>query len=269
MLFLIIFLFILLIIAFRSIKVLKQTEVYVIERLGKFHKIADAGLTIIIPFIDHIRSVVSLKEQTMNIPLQGVATQDNVKITVDTVVFYQITAPAKAVYEIQSLRKGIENSICTAVHYTVSKINLDEIISSRELINNQLRILLTQSIDKWGCRVNRVEIKDITLPDEIRDAIEKQTNAERIKKAALLQAEGKKQAAITIAEGQKQALLIQAEAEKEAQLKRAAGEAEAIRKVALAKAQEIQIIIDHIKKTYPDDELIQTKAIEVLKEIVK
>ena len=130
------------IIAYKSIKVVKQSEVYIIERLGKFHKVADAGLTVIFPFVDHVRSVVSLKQQTMDIPPQGVITQDNVTITIDTVVFYQITDPAKAVYEIQSLKKGIEYLAITTIRDIVGKMSLDETFSSRDLINQKLRSIL-------------------------------------------------------------------------------------------------------------------------------
>ena len=269
MLYLIIFLVIILIIAFKSIKVVKQSEVYIIERLGKFHKVADAGLTIIVPFVDHVRSVVSLKEQTMDIPPQGVITEDNVTIVIDTVVFFQITDPAKAVYEIQSLKKGIEYLAITTIRDIVGKMNLDSTFSSRDLINNQLRILLDEATDKWGCKVNRVEIKDINPPADIRDAMEKQMNAERNKRAAILQAEGEKQAAITIAEGRKEAAILDAEADKEARIRRAKGEAEAIREVAVAKAQEIQMVYDSIKKANPDDKLIQIKSLEALEEVAK
>ena len=269
MTFLIIFLAIILIIAFKTIKVVKQSEVYIIERLGKFHKVADAGLTIIIPFFDHVRSVVSLKEQTMDVPPQGVITEDNVTITIDTVVFFQITDPAKAVYEIQSLKKGIEYLAITTIRDIVGKMSLDSTFSSRDLINNQLRILLDEATDKWGCKVNRVEIKDINPPADIRDALEKQMNAERNKRAAILQAEGEKQAAITIAEGRKEAAILDAEAEKESRIRRAKGEAEAIREVAVAKAQEIQMVYDSIKKANPDDKLIQLKSLEALQEVAK
>lgn len=266
---LIVILAIILIIACKTIKIVKQSEVYIIERLGKFHKIADAGLTIIVPFFDHVRSVVSLKQQTMDIPPQGVITKDNVTITIDTVVFYKITDPAKAVYEIQSLKKGIEYLAITTIRDIVGKMDLDSTFSSRDLINNQLRVLLNEATSKWGCKVNRVEVKDITPPADIRDAMEKQMNAERNKRAAILQAEGEKQAAITLAEGQKQAAILQAEADKEAQIRRAAGEAEAIREVAVAKAQEIQMIYESIKKSNPDDKLIQLKSLEALQEIAK
>ena len=162
--FFIIILVIALIIAFKTIKVVKQSEVYIIERLGKFHKIADAGLTIIIPFFDHVRSVVSLKQQTMDIPPQGVITKDNVTITIDTVVFYKITDPAKAVYEIQSLKKGIEYLAITTIRDIVGKMDLDETFSSRDAINDRLRVILDEATDQWGCKIDRVEIKDIT-PD--------------------------------------------------------------------------------------------------------
>ncbi len=266
---LLIILLLLLFIAIKSIKIVRQAEVYIIERLGRFHKIADAGLTIIIPFVDHVRSVVSLKEQTLDVPPQGVITEDNVTMTIDTVVFYQITDPAKAVYEIQSLRRGIEYLAITTIRDIVGKMDLDSTFSSRDLINNQLRVLLNEATSKWGCKVNRVEVKDITPPADIRDAMEKQMNAERNKRAAILQAEGEKQAAITLAEGQKQAAILQAEADKEAQIRRAAGEAEAIREVAVAKAQEIQMIYESIKKSNPDDKLIQIKSLEALQEIAK
>ena len=264
--FLIVLLLLVLIIAFKSIKIVKQAEVYIIERLGKYHKIADAGLTIIIPFIDHVRSVVSLKQQTMDIPPQGVITKDNVTITIDTVVFYKITDPAKAVYEIQSLRKGIEYLAITTIRDIVGKMDLDQTFSSRDAINDQLRIILDEATDQWGCRVDRVEIKDITPPADIRDAMEKQMNAERNKRAAILQAEGERQSAITIAEGQKEAAILAAEADKESKIRRATGEAEAIKKVAEAKAKEIEVVYGAIKKSNPDEKLVQLKSLEALKE---
>lgn len=267
--YLIIFLVIILIIAFKSIKVVRQSEVYIIERLGKFQKVADAGLTIIIPFFDHVRSVVSLKEQTMDIPPQGVITEDNVTITIDTVVFYQVTDPAKAVYEIQSLKKGIEYLAITTIRDIVGKMTLDSTFSSRDLINGKLTMILDEATDKWGCKVNRVEIKDINPPPDIRDAMERQMNAERNKRAAILQAEGEKQAAITIAEGNKASLILQAEADKEAKITRALGEAEAIKEVAVAKAKEIELVYDAIKKSSPDNKLVQLKSLEALQEIAK
>ena len=267
MVFLLIILAIILIIAFKSIKIVKQAEVYVIERLGKFYKVADAGLTIIIPFFDRVRSVVSLKQQTMDVPPQGVITKDNVTITIDTVVFYQITDPAKAVYEIQSLKKGIEYLAITTIRDIIGKMSLDETFSSRDGINNQLRIVLDEATDRWGCKVDRVEIKDITPPADIRDAMEKEMNAERNKRALILESEAQRQSAITIAEGKKQAAILEAEADREAKITRAAGEAQAIKEVAEAKAKEIQMVYEAIKKSDPDEKLVQLKSLEALEKV--
>ena len=265
--FLIVLLVIILIIAVKSIKVVRQSEVYIIERLGKFHKVADAGLTIIIPFFDHVRSVVSLKQQTMDVPPQGVITKDNVTITIDTVVFYQITDPAKAVYEIQSLKKGIEYLAITTIRDIVGKMDLDETFSSRDGINSQLRTILDDATDRWGCKIDRVEIKDITPPADIRDAMDKQMNAERNKRAQILQAEGERQSAITLAQGKKEAAILEAEAEKESKIRRAAGEAEAIKKVAEARANEINLVYGAMMNSHPDDTLVQLKSLEALKDI--
>ena len=267
--FLIVLLIIVLIIAAMSIKIVKQSEVYIIERLGKFYKVADAGLTIIVPFFDHVRSVVSLKQQTMDIPPQDVITKDNVTITIDTVVFYQITDPAKAVYEIQSLKKGIEYLAITTIRDIIGKMTLDETFSSRDGINTQLRVVLDEATDRWGCKIDRVEIKDITPPPDVKDAMEKEMNAERNKRAMILESEAQRQSAITIAEGKKQAAILEAEADKEAKIRRAAGEAQAIREVAEAKAKEIQMVYDSIKKANPDDKLVQLKSLEALEQVAK
>ena len=265
--FLIVLLVIILIIAVKSIKVVRQSEVYIIERLGRFYKVADAGLTIIIPFFDHVRSVVSLKQQTMDVPPQGVITKDNVTITIDTVVFYKVTDPAKAVYEIQSLKKGIEYLAITTIRDIVGKMDLDSTFSSRDMINEELRAILDEATDQWGCKIDRVEIKDITPPADIRDAMEKQMNAERNKRAQILQAEGERQSAITLAQGKKEAAILEAEAEKESKIRRAAGEAEAIKKVAEARANEINLVYGAMMNSHPDDTLVQLKSLEALKDI--
>ena len=267
--FLLVLLIIILIIAAMSIKIVKQSEVYIIERLGKFYKVADAGLTIIVPFLDHVRSVVSLKQQTMDVPPQGVITKANVTITIDTVVFYQITDPAKAVYEIQSLKKGIEYLAITTIRDIIGKMNLDETFSSRDGINNKLRIVLDEATDRWGCKIDRVEIKDINPPADIRDAMEKEMNAERNKRAMILESEAQRQSAITIAEGKKQAAILEAEADKESRIRRAVGEAQAIKEVAEAKAKEIQMVYDAMKKADPNDKLVQLKSLEALEEVSK
>ena len=266
---LVILLIILIVLACLSIKIVRQSEVYIIERLGKFHKIADAGLTIIIPFIDHVRSIVSLKQQTMDVPPQDVITKDNVTITIDTVVFYRILEPAKAVYEIQSLKKGIEYLSITTIRDIVGKMDLDSTFTSRDAINDKLRAILDEATDRWGCKIDRVEIQNITPPPDIRDAMEKQMNAERNKRASILQAEGERQAAVLKAQGEKEAEILQAEADKEAKIRRAAGEAEAIRKVAEAKADEVKLVYGAMMKANPDEKLVQLKSLEALKDVAK
>ena len=266
---LVILLIILIALAVMSIKIVRQSEVYIIERLGKFHKIADAGLTIIIPFIDHVRSIVSLKQQTMDVPPQDVITKDNVTITIDTVVFYRILEPAKAVYEIQSLKKGIEYLSVTTIRDIVGKMDLDSTFTSRDAINDKLRAILDEATDRWGCKIDRVEIQNITPPPDIRDAMEKQMNAERNKRASILQAEGERQAAVLKAQGEKEAEILQAEADKEAKIRRAAGEAEAIRKVAEAKADEVKLVYGAMMKANPDEKLVQLKSLEALKDVAK
>ena len=260
---------IIVVIAFKSIKVVNQSEVYIIERLGKYYKTADAGLTFILPFVDRVSSVVLLKELTMDIPPQGVITKDNVTINIDTVVFYQITDPEKSVYEIANLKKGIEYLAITTIRDIVGKMDLDETFGSRDNINYQLRSILDEATDKWGCKINRVEIKDINPPADIRDAMEKQMNAERNKRALILEAEAQKQSDITVAEGKKEAAILEAEAESEAKIRRAAGEAKAIKEVAEAKAKEIEMVYNAMKKSAPDEKLVQLKSLEALKEVAK
>lgn len=278
--FLIFILIFAIIIALASIKVVRQSEVKIIERFGKYYKTADAGLNFILPFVDNIRAVVSLKQQTMDVTPQSVITKDNVTITIDTVVFYQITEPVKAVYEIESLQKGIAYIAITTIRDIVGKMDLDSTFSSRDAINTQLRDILDEATDKWGCKVDRVEIKDIKPPVDVRDAMEKQMNAERNKRAAILEAEGKRQADITLAEGKKQATILEAEAERESSIRRAQGlreakileaegNAEAIKKVATAKAEEITSVYGAIMQAKPDENLVAIKSLEALQEISK
>lgn len=265
--FLVIFFGILIFLIYNSIKVVSQSEVYVIERLGKFHKIADAGLTFIIPFVDRIRFVVSLKQQTLDVQPQEVITKDNVTIKINTVVFYKVIDPAKAVYEIRSLKKSIEYLAITTTRDIVGKLDLDATFSSRDLINEQLKMVLNEATSQWGCKVERVEIQDITPPEDIRTAMEKQMNAERTKRAEILKAEGERQAKILQAEGSKTATILAAEAEKEAKIRKAMGDAEAIKRVAEAKALEVQMIYSAMKEADPDERLVQLKSLEALKEI--
>ena len=271
-------LFVVIVIALSSVKVVRQSEVRIVERFGKYYKTAEAGLNFILPFVDNIRAVVSLKQQTMDVTPQSVITKDNVTITIDTVVFYQITEPIKAVYEIESLQKGIAYIAITTIRDIVGKMDLDSTFSSRDAINAQLRDILDEATDKWGCKVDRVEIKDIKPPVDVRDAMEKQMNAERNKRANILEAEGKRQAEITLAEGKKQASILNAEAERESSIRRAQGirearileaegNAEAIKKVAEAKAQEINLVYSAIMNANPNDKLVAIKSLEAMEKI--
>ena len=271
-------LFVVIVIALSSVKVVRQSEVRIVERFGKYYKTAEAGLNFILPFVDNIRAVVSLKQQTMDVTPQSVITKDNVTITIDTVVFYQITEPIKAVYEIESLQKGIAYIAITTIRDIVGKMDLDSTFSSRDAINAQLRDILDEATDKWGCKVDRVEIKDIKPPVDVRDAMEKQMNAERNKRANILEAEGKRQADITLAEGKKQATILNAEAERESSIRRAQGirearileaegNAEAIKKVAEAKAQEIDLVYSAIMNANPNDKLVAIKSLEAMEKI--
>ena len=276
--FLIIVAIIIFVIAISSIKVVRQSEVRIIERFGKYHTTSEAGINFILPFVDKVRAVVRLKQQTMDVPPQGVITKDNVTITIDTVVFYQIIEPVKAVYEIESLQKGIAYLAITTIRDIVGKMDLDSTFSSRDQINTQLREVLDEATDKWGCKIDRVEIKDIKPPVDIRDAMEKQMNAERTKRAAILEAEGKRQSEITLAEGKKQATILDAEAERESSIRRAQGvreakileaegNAEAIKKVAEAKSQEINLVYGAIMNAKPDSNLIAIKSLEAMERV--
>lgn len=269
-----------LVVAAASIKVVRQSEVRIIERFGKYHNTAEAGLNFILPFVDNVRAVVSLKQQTMDVTPQSVITKDNVTITIDTVVFYQIMDPVKAVYEIESLQKGIAYIAITTIRDIVGKMDLDSTFSSRDAINTQLRQILDDATDRWGCKVERVEIKDIKPPVDIRDAMEKQMNAERNKRANILEAEGKRQADITLAEGKKQATILEAEAERESAIRRAQGireakvleaegNADAIKKVAEAKAQEINLVYKAIMDAKPDENLVAIKSLETLEKVAQ
>ena len=244
---------IILLFLFTSVKIVRQSEVYIIERLGKFHKVADAGLTIIIPFVDHVRSIVSLKQQTLDIAPQEVITKDNVTITINTVVFYKIKDPAKAVYEIQNLKNGIEYLSVTSIRDIVGKMDLEATFASRDTINGKLQSMLDEATTKWGCSIDRIEVQDITPPPDIKEAMEKQINAERTKRASILQAEGEKEAAI-----------LHADADREAQIRKANGEAEAIKKVAAAKAEEVKLVYGAMVEANPTDKVIQLKSLETL-----
>lgn len=236
---------------------------------GKYHKTAGAGLTIIVPFFDRVRAVVSLKKQIMDIPPQAVITADNVTIAIDTVVFYQITNPEMAIYEIQSIKSGIENLAVSSMRDVIGKMQLDETFSSRESINNKLRLVLDEATDPWGCKIEKVEIKEIKISKELQESMEKQMNAERNKRAVQLEAEGQRQASITLAEGRKEAAILDAEASKEAKLRKAEAEAEATKMMAEAEAIKLREVYKAIEEANPSEKLVQLKALDTLAEASK
>lgn len=261
-------------VAFSSIKIIQQASVGIVERLGKFHKTAEKGINVVIPFIDHFRAVVDLREQVVDFPPQPVITKDNVTMMIDTVVYYQVTDPFKYTYEISSPILAIENLTATTLRNIVGDLELDETLTSRDLVNTKLRVILDEATDKWGIKVNRVELKNILPPQDIQNAMEKQMRAEREKREAVLRAEGQKTAAILEAEGQKQSAILNAEAHKEAAIREAEGmkqskilnaegEAEAILKVQKAYADSLIMI----KEAAADEKVLALKSLETLKDI--
>ena len=261
--FLIVLLVIILIIAFKSIKVVRQSEVYIIERLGKFHKVADAGLTIIIPFFDHVRSVVSLKQQTMDVPPQGVITKDNVTMQIDTVVYFQITDAKLYTYGVDYPISAIESLTATTLRNIIGELELDQTLTSRDIINTKMRAILDEATDPWGIKVNRVEVKNILPPRDIQDAMEKQMRAERERREKILQAEGEKKSSILIAEGEKESAILRAEAQMMSQIKIAEGKAEALLKLKQAEADGIKLL----KEAKADDAVLRLKSFEALESV--
>ncbi len=260
--------------AFSSIKIIKQATMGIVERLGKYHKSAEQGINVIIPFIDRFRAIVDLREQVVDFPPQPVITKDNVTMMIDTVVYYQVTDAFKYTYEIARPILAIENLTATTLRNIVGDLELDETLTSRDLVNTKLRTILDEATDKWGIKVNRVELKNILPPQDIQTAMEKQMRAEREKREAILRAEGQKTAAILEAEGQKQAAILNAEAVREAAIKeaegmrqaqilRAEGEAQAILNVQKAVADSLVMI----KEAGADNKVLAIKSLEALKEI--
>lgn len=274
----IIILFLVFIVLHKCVRIVRTAQEQIVERLGRYHATLTAGLNVIIPFFDKVVRIVDLKQQIMDVPPQGVITKDNVTIRIDTVVFYKITDSVKAVYQISDLRTGIANIAITTIRDIIGKMDLDDTFCSRDLINDQLRQILDEATDQWGCKVERVEVKDITPPPDIRDAMEKQMNAERTKRAKILDAEGERQSAITRAEGEKEALILRAEADKQSNIRRAegikeakileaTGEADAIRQIAEARAKEVELVYGAIKDAKPDEKLVAIKSLEALEKV--
>ena len=256
------------IVAMSSIKMVSQATVKIIERLGKYHKTAMSGLNIIVPFIDSVRSTLDLREQLTDIEPQPVITLDNVTMEVDCVVFWQVIDPVKAVYEIATLQRGLQQLTLSALRSVIGEMHLDQTLAGRELINTKLRASLDSATDKWGVKIMRVELRNVLPPEDIRLTMEKQMTAERNKRATILQAEGEKQSAILKAEGQKQSAIVSAEGQKQALILAAEGQAEARVRVATAEAQAVTLVTDALKTSSdPATYLIAIKYLESLKEI--
>lgn len=250
-----------------SIKVVHQARVLVIERLGKYNKTLQSGLNLILPVFDTVRRNVDLREQVDDYPPQHVITKDNVSMSIDAVLFFQVVDPFRSVYEIANLAAGLEKLTMTTLRNIVGDLTLDETLVSREKINTKLRDILDDATDRWGMRVNRVEIKNIITPMPIQEAMQKQMVAERDKRANILQAEGFKQAAILKAEGEKQANILQAEGLRQATILKAQGEGEAWLTVQKAKGEAIKIVFDCIHEGRPTKDLISIKYLEALEKI--
>lgn len=281
------------IIALSSVRVVKQSKVGIIMRLGKFLKVADTGVHFLVPFLDRMSYVIDLRENVVDFPPQPVITKDNVTMQIDTVVYYKVTDPVRYVFEIANPITAIENLTATTLRNIIGELDLDETLTSRDIINTKMRVILDEATDKWGIKVNRVELKNIMPPHDIQVTMEKQMRAERERREAILQAEGNKSASILQAEGEKQSAILRAEAKKEAMIReaegqkeaeilKAQGEAEAIKEIAIAKAKGEAEVIYRVqeanakglrevflamKESDVDDNMLALKSIEALEKV--
>ena len=246
-----------------NIKVVPQAHAFVIERLGAYHATWSTGLHLKIPFIDRIAKKVSLKEQVIDFPPQPVITKDNVTMQIDTVVYFQITDPKLYTYGVEQPISAIENLSATTLRNIIGEMELDHTLTSRDVINSKIRVILDEATDAWGIKVNRVELKNIIPPKEIQDSMEKQMKAERERRAKILDAEGEKRSAILIAEGQKESAVLRAEAVRETKIREAQGEAEAILSVQRALADSIKLL----NEADPNKAVLTLKSFEALEKV--
>ncbi|PTQ55096.1 MAG: putative stomatin/prohibitin-family membrane protease subunit YbbK [Candidatus Carbobacillus altaicus] len=262
----------------RSIRIVRQAEVYLVERLGKFHRTLESGIHLLIPIVDRVAAVKDLREHVVNFEPQSMITRDNVGIQIDSVVYYQVTDPVKNQYEINNPIAAIENLTATTLRNLIGELDLDQTLTSRDTVNAKLRTVLDEATDKWGIKVNRVEIKNIVPPKEIQDAMERQMRAERIRREAVLVAQGEKESNILKAEGVKQSMILEAEAQKEAQIRqaegerqaailRAEGEAQAILTIAEARARGERMIYEAVKAAGPTPAVVQIRSMEALEKV--
>ena len=263
-----------LVILFANIFVVQQSRAYVVERLGAFHKVQGVGLHIKLPLLDRIVRRVSLKEQVHDYPPQPVITKDNVTMQIDTVVYFQITDPKLYAYGVEHPMAAMETLTATTLRNIIGDLELDQTLTSRDIINTKMRAILDEATDPWGIKVNRVELKNILPPADIQSSMEKQMKAERDRRQAILQAEGQKKSAILIAEGEresailradaeKQAAILKAEAEKQAAILKADGEAQAIMSVQKALADSMALL----NEKAPNDQVVKLKAIQAMEKV--
>ena len=224
------------------VRIVSQSQAFVIERLGAYLTTWDVGLNVLIPFIDRIVRKVSLKEQVLDFPPQPVITKDNVTMQIDSVIYFQITDPKLYTYGVEKPLSAIENLTATTLRNIIGEMELDHTLTSRDTINTKMRAILDEATDPWGIKINRVELKNIIPPAEIQDAMEKQMKAERERRESILRAEGQKKSSILVAEGEKEAAILRAEAKKEAEIREAEGKAEAILKIQNAEAEAIRLL---------------------------
>ena len=247
-----------LIIIVRNIRVVQQSKVMIIERLGKYQATWGTGIHVKIPFFERVAKTISLKEQVADFPPQPVITKDNVTMQIDTVIYFQITDPKLYTYGIEHPMVAIENLSATTLRNIIGDLELDQCLTSRDLINGKMRTILDEATDPWGIKVNRVELKNILPPREIQSAMEKQMKAERERRARILDAEGEKRSQILVAEGMKESAILKADAVKEQKIREAQGEAEAILTVQKANADALKML----NEASPTDRIIQLKSLE-------
>ena len=255
---LIVLIVVILVILARCVRVVQQSKAYVIERLGAFHTVWSVGLHFKVPFIDRVLRVVSLKEQVADFPPQPVITKDNVTMQIDTVLYYQITDPKLFAYGVENPMNAIENLTATTLRNIIGDLELDQSLTSRDIINARMRSILDEATDPWGIKVNRVELKNILPPKDIQNAMEKQMRAERERRELILQAEGQKQSQILVAEGEKESRILRADGEKQARIMEAEAEAAAILRVNEAMANSLKLL----NESNPTDPVIRIKALE-------
>ena len=263
--------FVLLIVVISSIKVVKQTEKYIIERLGAYRTTWGVGIHMLLPFFDRVVLKVSMKEQVKDFEPQSVITKDNVTMQIDTVVFFVVTDAKLYAYGVENPMSAINYLSATTLRNIIGELALDECLTSREIINEKMRKILDEATDPWGIKVNRVEVKNILPPKDIREAMEKQMRAEREKREKVLLAEGQKQSAILVAEGEKQSAILKAEADKQMAILRAEGEAESLRQVKKAEADSIRMVkeaeaqgLEMINKAAPSEAALKLRYYEAL-----